>query len=88
MSEREKIFIEIMECVEETLSKLQQYQVAKAAVIAQELRPDLTREDILNPDDFKELASSPQFMYEDGQAAGILSAKMAVKVALRERFGG
>lgn len=70
--------------LEELLSNMHQQQVDKAARQARRIRPDLTAEDLLNPDNFSEVISDPNFMYEDGQAAGILSAKIAVRAALKK----
>ncbi len=58
-------------------------QVARAQKIAQIIRQDLTTEDLLNPDNFQEIINDPDFMYEDGQAAGILAAKVAVRATLK-----
>lgn len=75
---------QVLHEIERTLTELHTYQTQKAQRIAQRLRPDLTSEDLLNPDNFREIISSPEFMYEDGIAAGILSAKMAVRARLIE----
>lgn len=69
--------------LEQVLDAQHKQQVSKAQALAQRLRPDLTAEDILNPDNFSEIISNPDFMYEDGQAAGILAAKMAVRATLK-----
>ena len=76
----------ILEAVERTLHELHQYQVSRATKIARECRPELTAEDLLNPDDFAEIAADPRYMHEDGQAAGIMSAKIAVRAMLRKLF--
>lgn len=73
---------ELIDKLELLLSKLHQSQCEKARKIAHLRRPDLTPEDLLNPDNFKEVINDPNFMYEDGLAAGILSAKIAVRACL------
>ena len=74
----------VLDEIEKVLSGLHEYQTNKARQIAHRIRPDLTSEDLLNPDNFSELISDPNFMYEDGIAAGILAAKMALRARLRE----
>ena len=39
--------------------------------------PYLTPDDILQPNDFPELESHPEFRYEEGVLEGLLSARMA-----------
>lgn len=75
---------EILCELEKTLSLLHEQQVNKARAMARRIRPDLTPEDLLNPDNFPDVIADPDFMYEDGLAAGILSAKMAVRARLLE----
>jgi hypothetical protein len=70
--------------VENTLNELHEQQTAKARRQAHKIRPDLTSEDLLNPDNFIEVISDPNFMYEDGIAAGILSAKIALRARIKE----
>ena len=82
MAETSEI-LKIQNMLEDLLSSMHQRQVDKAASLARRLRPDLTAEDLLNPDNFSEIINDPNFMYEDGQAAGLLSAKIAVRAALK-----
>ncbi len=76
-----------MDELEVLLQKLHDQQRLKAKRMAQQLVPELTDEDVLNPDDFPALVKNPHFMYEDGLAAGILSAKIAVRAFLKGREG-
>jgi hypothetical protein len=46
--------------------------------------PTLTPEDVLQPNDYPELENHPEFRYEEGVLAGILTIQMALK-ALRKR---
>lgn len=73
--------------LENLLNTLHEQQNSKARRAAHRLRPDLTSEDLLNPDNFSDLISDPNFMYEDGIAAGILSAKMAIRAWLKDLQG-
>jgi hypothetical protein len=59
-------------------------QERKVLELARQTVPDLTREDLRNPQDFPALARDPDFTYEDGVLAGLRSAHMAVRVELRE----
>ena len=81
----EKSSIEnILQELEVALSALHDQQNMKARREAHRIRPDLTSEDLLNPDNFAESIADPNFMYEDGLAAGILSAKIAVRAKLKD----
>lgn len=43
--------------------------------------PNLTPEDLLQPNDYEELENEPLFRYEEGILAGMLSIRMALKAA-------
>lgn len=83
MKQEKDCAITIMNRLEELLSKMQSDQVARTIAIAGKLVPGLTHEDILNPDNFPQLMNDKSFIYEDGLAAGILAAKIAVRAELR-----
>ncbi len=53
-------------------------QRAKVLRIGQGLNPRLSADDLLNPFDWPEVASNPQFNFEDGLLAGLMAARMAV----------
>ena len=72
----------LIDKVEALLSEMHKQQVEKAKKVAHKIIPSLTDEDLLNPDNFAQIAQSPQFMYEDGIAAGILSSKIALRALL------
>jgi hypothetical protein len=72
--------------IEALLDSLHRHQCEKARKIASHHVPNVTSEDLLNPDNFPTIISDPHFMYEDGLAAGILSAKIAVRSTLKENF--
>lgn len=78
------VSLELIALVEQSLSELHRQQCEKAACIAREKLPGVTSEDLLNPDNFPQIMKDPRFLYEDGQAAGVLSAKIAVCALLRE----
>jgi hypothetical protein len=72
----------MLEHIERVLTELHHQQRQRALRAAERVRPGLTSEDLLNPDNFTELILDPDFMYEDGAAAGILAAKMALRASL------
>ncbi len=59
-----------------------EFQREKLLKLAREILPDLTPEDLRNPQDFPELIKDPLFNYEDGLLAGYL----AVQIAMRSRL--
>lgn len=54
-------------------------QDRKLLKLAQELRPNVTWDDLLQPQDMPEIANDPQFNYEDGLLAGIKAARIAFR---------
>ena len=50
---------------------------------ARRLNPKLTEDDIAQPHDFPELATAPEWNYEDGVLAGYCAAQMAIRAQMR-----
>ena len=67
---------------ETRLQEMVEFQREKLLKLAREILPDLTPEDLRNPQDFPELTKDPLFNYEDGLLAGYL----AVQTAMRSRL--
>ena len=67
---------------ETRLQEMIEFQREKLLKLAREILPDLTPEDLRNPQDFPELRQDPIFNYEDGLLAGYL----AVQIAMRSRL--
>ena len=67
---------------ETKLQEMIKFQREKLLKLAREILPDLTPEDLRNPQDFPELIKDPSFNYEDGLLAGYL----AVQIAMRSRL--
>ena len=67
---------------ETSLQEMIEFQREKLLKLAREILPDLTPEDLRNPQDFPELIKDPYFNYEDGILAGYL----AVQIAIRSRL--
>ena len=67
---------------ETRLQEMIEFQREKLLKLAREILPDLTPEDLRNPQDFPDLIKDPLFNYEDGLLAGYL----AVQIAMRSRL--
>lgn len=65
------------------LLQMIEQQEGKLLGLARQAVPDLTPEDLRNPQDFPVLSRDPTFNYEDGLLAGLRSAHMAVRAELR-----
>lgn len=50
-----------------------------------EIIPNITKEDLLQPNDYEQLEHNPTFRYEEGVLKGIQAAKMAVLAKMREK---
>jgi hypothetical protein len=71
--------------IETLFEELLEQQQAKVLRIARERLPYLTADDILNPHDYPELMADPVFNYEEGLAAGLMAAQVAIRArVLRE----
>ena len=64
---------------DEIIVKLITYQREKLLKIATRISPGVTLEDIRNPQDIPTLYADPDFNFEDGILAGLLSAQMALR---------
>ena len=67
---------------ETRLQEMIEFQREKLLKLAREILPDLTPEDLRNPQDFPELIKDPLFNYEDGLLAGYLAAQIAMRSRL------
>lgn len=67
---------------EELFEELIQQQRGKVLKTARTHLPHLTEDDVLNPHDFPELMADPIFNYEEGLAAGLLTAQIAIRARL------
>ncbi len=64
--------------IEKLLEEMIAHQKNKVLIIAREIVPNLTHEDIRNPQDFPKLYNNIIFNYEDGILTGYLSIKTAL----------
>lgn len=67
------------ENTERMLKEMIAQQHQKLLKLSQEIIPDITPEDMRNPQDFPELINDPIFNYEDGILTGYLSVQMALR---------
>ena len=67
---------------ETRLHEMIEFQREKLLKLAREILPDVTPEDLRNPQDFPDLVKDPLFNYQDGLLAGYL----AVQIAMRSRL--
>ena len=68
---------------EELIQELIQHQQSKVFKVAREIVPDLTPEDIRNPQDFPKLVADTMFNYEDGILTGYLTFQTAFRKQIR-----
>lgn len=64
--------------MEEIFDQLIQLQRIKIKNCAASIIPNLTDDDLLQPNDFPALENNPYFRYEEGILEGLMSAKMAL----------
>ena len=69
--------------IERLLTQMIEQQHAKLLQLARDLVPQLTPEDLRNPQDFPALVRDPLFNYEDGLLTGLRSAHTALRAELR-----
>lgn len=60
------------------LDELIESQAKKLYECAQQIVPGITKDDMLQPNDFPKLESHPYFRYEEGVFEGLMTAKMAL----------
>lgn len=65
--------------IEKLLEVLIQQQQKRALNCGRKIVPHLTEEDMLQPNDFPDLDSNPNFRYEEGVIEGLRTALMALR---------
>lgn len=65
--------------IEKLLREMIQEQQAKVYAVGRRIVPNLTAEDLLQPNDYPELENHPHFRHEEGILAGLMSAEMAIR---------
>lgn len=64
---------------EKLLQEMIAHQQSKLLACGQQIIPNLTADDMLQPNDFIALENHPAFRYEEGHLAGLLAAQMAIR---------
>ena len=67
-----------------TLEQMIESQRKKLFAIANRLIPHITADDLLQPQDYPELETNPEFRYEEGILAGLETALAALYAQKRE----
>ena len=70
--------------LEALFNELIDLQEKKLLIYAATIIPNITTDDILQPNDYPELENHPFFRYEEGVLKGLHSAKMAVLAQQKE----
>ncbi|MBM3193020.1 MAG: hypothetical protein FJZ59_02160 [Chlamydiae bacterium] len=73
-----------MQEVEKIFDDLVSYQKSKLLKVAREIKPSVVADDLMQPFDFPELENHPEFRYEEGVLAGLLTAYAALQAAKDE----
>ena len=74
------------ELMQKTMHEVIGMQEAKLLAFGRKIVPQLTSDDILQPNDFPELENDPHFRYEEGVLEGMRTVEMALRASLRERM--
>ena len=67
-----------MRKMQSILDELIESQSKKLYECAQQIIPGITKDDMLQPNDFPKLENHPYFRYEEGVFEGLMTAKMAL----------
>ena len=70
--------------LEALFNELIDLQEKKLLSYAAKIIPNITTDDVLQPNDYPELENHPFFRYEEGVLKGLHSAKMAVLAQQKE----
>jgi hypothetical protein len=74
------------QAIEQTIEEIIEGQKATLLHCGRRLVPDLTPDDILQPNDFIELENHPYFRYEEGVLAGAQTIQMALWALKKQGF--
>lgn len=72
--------------IEKLLDELFTHQYKKLYSCGTEIIPNLTTDDLLQPNDFQELEFHPHFRYEEGVLAGIQTVQTALNAIKRDNL--
>lgn len=71
--------------IERLLHELKERQNGEILRTGRRLIPQLTSDDVLQPNDFPQLENDPHFRYEEGVLSGILMAEAALRAFFKDR---
>ena len=77
----------IEEEIEKLMEELGEFHEKKLLVCGRRIVPEVTLDDLMQPNDFPELENHPEFRYEEGVLAGIKTASMALKALIKREKG-
>ena len=77
-----------MKAIEQLFEEMIEQQLDKVLRIANSIRPGMTRDDVMQPHDFKDLGGDPIFNLEDGILAGLRAAQAAMRQRIYPTLGG
>jgi hypothetical protein len=63
--------------MQKIFDELIELQQIKIKTCAERIIPNLTSDDLLQPNDFPALENNPHFRYEEGVLEGLMTARMA-----------
>lgn len=67
-----------LEHIEAVFTELISHQQSKLLECAQKIVPNITADDLLQPNDFLALENNPLFRYEEGILAGLQAARISL----------
>jgi hypothetical protein len=68
----------LVDRLEQLMEEMIVQQRERTTRIAQRIQPNLSEDDLRDPHSFPQVNSRPEFAYEDGLLAGLISAQVAV----------
>lgn len=68
----------------EIITEIISMQEKKLLKMGRQIVPNLTTEDVLQPNDYPELENSPLFRYEEGVLEGLKTSQMALQAHLKD----
>lgn len=72
--------------IDELINEIIALQKKKMLRLGQSIVPQLTQDDMLQPNDFLPLETNPEFRYEEGRLAGVQTVQMALWALLKEQM--
>ena len=79
--ETSKFYQSINSLLEEMIAQ----QRNKVLRYARDVYPEITHDDLMNPHDFPKIHNDPNFNFEDGLTAGLVSAQIAIRAFLNSK---